>query len=125
MSVQYTIQLLPRLCRLTSSCTRADDASPLSLLRCLRYSSTYTYTSLNFVQDQDIYLHHLGDDADVKYDPITEEVVLQALDIIIDPASSPLMIMCNLGRHRTGTVVGIFRKLQRWNLASILEEYRR
>ncbi|KAL0491875.1 protein-tyrosine phosphatase [Acrasis kona] len=33
--------------------------------------------------------------------------------------------MCNLGRHRTGTVVGCLRKLQRWNLTSILEEYRR
>lgn len=60
-----------------------------------------------------------------SYDPITEEIVLQALDIIINPSACPLMIMCNLGRHRTGTVVGIFRKLQRWNLASILEEYRR
>lgn len=43
----------------------------------------------------------------VNYDPITEEVVLQALELVISPAASPLMIMCNLGRHRTGTVVGI------------------
>ena len=33
--------------------------------------------------------------------------------------------MCNLGRHRTGTLVGCLRKLQRWNLTCILEEYRR
>ncbi|KAK4056647.1 tyrosine-protein phosphatase required for protection against superoxide stress (By similarity) [Microbotryomycetes sp. JL221] len=80
---------------------------------------------LNFVDDQQIKLHHLRVDNAVNYDPITEEVVLQALDIIINKDNAPLMIMCNLGRHRTGTVVGIFRKLQRWNLASILEEYRR
>lgn len=36
----------------------------------------------------------------------SEEVVLQALDLVINSANSPLMIMCNLGRHRTGTVVG-------------------
>lgn len=30
--------------------------------------------------------------------------------------------MCNQGRHRTGVVVGVLRKLQRWNLVSILEE---
>lgn len=30
-----------------------------------------------------------------------------------------------MGRHRTGTVVGCWRKLQRWALSSILEEYRR
>ena len=81
--------------------------------------------SLNFLDDQQIAFHHLGVENAVNYDPITEEIVLAALDIIIDPASGPLMVMCNLGRHRTGTVVGIFRKLQRWNLASILEEYRR
>lgn len=68
---------------------------------------------------------HLGVETALNYDPITEEAVLQALDVIINPTSGPLMVMCNLGRHRTGTVVGIFRKLQRWNLASILEEYRR
>ena len=33
--------------------------------------------------------------------------------------------MCNLGRHRTGTVIGCLRKLQNWNLSAILEEYRR
>lgn len=80
---------------------------------------------LNFLDDQEITLYHLGVENAVGYDPITEEVVLQALDLVINSANSPLMIMCNLGRHRTGTVVGIFRKLQRWNLASILEEYRR
>ncbi|KAM0791274.1 hypothetical protein ACM66B_005750 [Microbotryomycetes sp. NB124-2] len=80
---------------------------------------------LNFLDDQQITLHHLGVENAVNYDPITEEVVLQALDIIINKKNAPLMVMCNLGRHRTGTVVGIFRKLQRWNLASILEEYRR
>jgi hypothetical protein len=33
--------------------------------------------------------------------------------------------MCTLGRHRTGTLIGCLRKLQRWALSSILEEYRR
>ena len=30
-----------------------------------------------------------------------------------------------MGRHRSGTVVGCYRKLQRWALSSIFEEYRR
>lgn len=79
------------------------------------------------------------------WDPITEEAVLQALDLILNPSNYPMMIMCNLGRHRTGknrvhvsfdckekptfyyvgTIVGCMRKLQRWNLTSIFEEYRR
>lgn len=81
---------------------------------------------LDFCVDQNIELHHLG----VLYstnawDPITEEVVLQALHLLVQPATYPVLVMCNLGRHRTGTVVGCFRKLQRWNLSAILEEYRR
>ncbi|KAN0061335.1 tyrosine-protein phosphatase required for protection against superoxide stress (By similarity) [Thecaphora frezii] len=81
---------------------------------------------LDFCVDQNIQLHHLG----VLYstnswDPITEEVVLQALHLLVQPATYPVLVMCNLGRHRTGTVIGCFRKLQRWNLSAILEEYRR
>lgn len=80
------------------------------------------------------------------------------MQVILDPKSYPLMVMCNLGRHRTGvllfaypfalaksacrfaeqctdparlrtwptgTLIGCLRKLQRWNLTSIFEEYRR
>lgn len=62
---------------------------------------------------------------------------MAALEIILNPQNYPLAVMCNLGRHRTGkkfkiyiekkigTVIGCLRKLQRWNLTSILFEYRR
>ncbi|RKO98186.1 hypothetical protein CXG81DRAFT_29280 [Caulochytrium protostelioides] len=81
---------------------------------------------LNFVDDQEIHLHHLGASASINpWDPISEEIVLEALELILDPRNYPLIVMCNLGRHRTGTVVGCMRKLQRWNLTSIFEEYRR
>ncbi|KAJ1642388.1 tyrosine-protein phosphatase required for protection against superoxide stress (By similarity) [Dispira simplex] len=80
----------------------------------------------NFVDDQDIELHHLGVLNPVNaWEPVTEEVVINALELILDTKNHPLAIMCNLGRHRTGTVVGCLRKLQRWNLAAIFEEYRR
>jgi protein tyrosine/serine phosphatase len=36
----------------------------------------------------------------------------------------PLCLMDNVGRNRVGIVVGCLRKLQRWNLTSIFEEYR-
>ncbi|GAA5893498.1 hypothetical protein JCM8208_000816 [Rhodotorula glutinis] len=79
-----------------------------------------------FLQDQHITLHHLGaDDYAATYDPLSEEVVLQALELILDPANAPCLIACGQGRHRTGTVCGLLRKLQRWNLTAILEEYRR
>ncbi|KAJ3365128.1 tyrosine-protein phosphatase required for protection against superoxide stress (By similarity) [Allomyces javanicus] len=81
---------------------------------------------LNFIDDQEINLEHLGVATSVNaWDPISEEIVLEALEVILNPRNYPLIIMCNLGRHRTGTVVGCLRKLQRWNLTSIFEEYRR
>lgn len=59
--------------------------------------------SLDFIDDQEIQLHHLGVVSSVNaWDPITEEAVLQALDLILNPSNYPMMIMCNLGRHRTG-----------------------
>ena len=98
---------------------------------------------MDFIDDQEIQHHHLGVVSSVNaWDPITEEAVLEALDLILQPSNYPMMIMCNLGRHRTGkgeigrntalmltllpgTIVGCLRKLQRWNLTSIFEEYRR
>mmetsp|Transcript_22811 Transcript_22811/g.37550 ORF Transcript_22811/g.37550 Transcript_22811/m.37550 type:complete len:169 (-) Transcript_22811:47-553(-) len=80
----------------------------------------------NFMEDQDIEMVHLGWEGHTNpWKPISEEVVLAALDIILDPSNYPLHIMCNLGRHRTGTLLGCLRKLQRWNLTAIFEEYRR
>jgi len=79
-----------------------------------------------------------------------QDTVVSALKLILDPKNYPLSVMCNLGRHRTGeppppqkkthhlqpfrsdalsflegTVIGCLRKIQRWNLTSIFEEYRR
>jgi len=79
-----------------------------------------------FVNDQDIQLIHLGlDTHQNSWNPISEEIVISALKLILDPDNYPLLVMCGLGRHRTGTVIGCLRKLQKWNLTSIFEEYRR
>ncbi|TNY24705.1 putative tyrosine-protein phosphatase OCA1 [Rhodotorula diobovata] len=79
-----------------------------------------------FLQEHSVALHHLGaDDYAATYDPLSEETVLQALGIILNPDNAPTLVCCNQGRHRTGTVCGVLRKLQKWNLVSILEEYRR
>jgi len=81
---------------------------------------------LAFVDDQSIDLVSLGDEAPTTpWKPTSEDVVLTALDVLLDPERAPLLIMCYPGRHRTGTVVGCLRKLQRWNLTSVFEEYRR
>eukprot|EP00051_Salpingoeca_urceolata_P006029 m.80146 g.80146 ORF g.80146 m.80146 type:complete len:160 (+) comp14653_c0_seq1:271-750(+) len=74
-----------------------------------------------FAEENTINLVHLGK----KHVTVSEEMVLEALDIILRLGSFPLLVCCKLGRHHTGTVIGCLRKLQRWNLTSIFEEYRR
>ena len=80
-----------------------------------------------WLEDQSIELIHLGDDVGRRspWKPVSEETVLEGLHVLLDPSAYPLLVMDNLGRHRTGTMIGCLRKLQGWNLTSILEEYRR
>lgn len=56
---------------------------------------------------------------------LSEPVVVQILELLLDPTNYPLLITCPKGRYRTGIVCGCLRKIQGWNLVSILEEYRR
>lgn len=56
---------------------------------------------------------------------IVESVVIDAVCVLLNPAYYPVLVCCAMGRYWTGTVVGCLRKVQRWNLTSILEEYRR
>ncbi|KAG8345865.1 putative Tyrosine phosphatase family [Trypanosoma vivax] len=56
---------------------------------------------------------------------LSEPVVVGILHELIDPINYPLLLTCSMGRYRTGIVCGCLRKLQGWNLVSILEEYRR
>ncbi|BGO91581.1 hypothetical protein NBRC10512_008027 [Rhodotorula toruloides] len=80
----------------------------------------------NYIKDRNITLHHLAaDEFAASYDPLSEETVLQALDLILDPTNAPILVCCGQGRHRTGTVIGCLRKLQHWALTATLEEYRR
>jgi tyrosine-protein phosphatase OCA1 len=81
----------------------------------------------NFLMDNDqITFYHLRQQQSNNISTtLSEEIVLAALELILDRRNYPIMVMCNLGRHRTGTVIGCLRKLENWNLTSILEEYRR
>jgi len=59
---------------------------------------------MSFVEDQGIELVHLGiEGRKTPWKPISEEVILNALKIILEPSNYPLLIMDHMGRHRTGT----------------------
>ena len=59
------------------------------------------------------------------FDEIPEDVIRAALHAVMDPKNHPVLIHCNQGKHRTGCLVGCLRKVQRWSLVAIFEEYRR
>ena len=83
---------------------------------------------LSFIDDQGIDLVTLvSEDEEVvlQWQPISEDVVLRAMQYFLNPNKYPLYVMCAGGRHRTGTLIGCLRKLQNWCLSSICEEYRR
>jgi tyrosine-protein phosphatase OCA1 len=56
---------------------------------------------------------------------LSETAATEVLSLLVDEACQPVLVTCAMGRYRTGVVVGCLRKLQRWNLVAILEEYRR
>jgi len=80
-----------------------------------------------WLEDQRINLVILGEEVGKRspWKPVSEETVLEGLHLLLEPANYPMLVMCNLGRHRTGTMIGCLRKLQGWSLTSILDEYRR
>lgn len=60
---------------------------------------------VSFLEDQDVTLVSLGEHDDKRnksWAPVGEEIVLAALERIVDSAHYPVLITCNTGKHRTG-----------------------
>ncbi|KAG0501160.1 hypothetical protein HPP92_001232 [Vanilla planifolia] len=54
---------------------------------------------------------------------IPKDAISSALRILVDIRNHPVLIHCKRGKHRTGCLVGCFRKLQNWCLSVVVEEY--
>jgi len=59
-----------------------------------------------------------------KKEEIPAETMGIILELVLDKKRHPVLIHCKQGRHRTGCVVGVLRKVSGWNLGSILDEYK-
>ncbi|PWY99334.1 hypothetical protein BCV70DRAFT_163006 [Testicularia cyperi] len=55
---------------------------------------------------------------------LTEEMIKDSLQVILDSANHPILVTDTSGIHEIGVLLGCLRKLQRWNFATILLEYR-
>ena len=97
-------------------------------LRSVLYLCPEEYPKANrdFLAQNNIQLLHFGMNGNKEpFKDIPEQKVREALAVLIDPKNHPILIHCNKGKHRTGCVVGCFRKLEDWALTYIFDEYRR
>ncbi|PPD77957.1 hypothetical protein GOBAR_DD25129 [Gossypium barbadense] len=97
-------------------------------LRSIIYLCPESYPEANneFLKANGIRLFQFGiDGCKEPFVNIPEETIREALNVVLDVKNHPLLIHCKRGKHRTGCVVGCLRKLQRWCLSSIFDEYQR
>ncbi|KAF2283095.1 hypothetical protein P3X46_017482 [Hevea brasiliensis] len=85
----------------------------------------YPQENMEFLRAYNIKLFQFGIEG--KTEPsvsILRDTIMEALKVLIDVRNHPVLIHCKRGKHRTGCLVGCFRKLQNWCLPSVVEEYR-
>ncbi|KAF0532949.1 protein-tyrosine phosphatase [Gigaspora margarita] len=58
------------------------------------------------------------------WQPVSEELIKDGLEMVLDIENYPILVMCTSGVHETGTFIGCLRRLQNWNFTSIMVEYR-
>jgi tyrosine-protein phosphatase SIW14 len=69
--------------------------------------------------------HYVFDMAGTKKAEIPLDLMQSIIGLVADESNHPLLIHCNHGKHRTGCVVGVYRKWKGWDSSSILAEYTR
>ncbi|RGP68948.1 hypothetical protein FLONG3_8009 [Fusarium longipes] len=58
-----------------------------------------------------------------KKEAIPLDTMNGILNVVLDKSNYPLLIHCNHGKHRTGCVVGVVRKIAGWDVSRVVAEY--
>lgn len=86
----------------------------------------YPETHMEFFKKEGIQLFQLGMSGNKEpFVKISSDLITEAVKLVINPANQPILIHCNRGKHRTGCLVGVLRRLQGWSLTIIFDEYRK
>ena len=56
---------------------------------------------------------------------VSKSAVQECLRVMRDASNRPLLVQDDKGKHRTGLIVGCYRKSLGWSLAPIFHEYER
>jgi tyrosine-protein phosphatase SIW14 len=83
----------------------------------------YPKPYVQFLEDNSIRQVRIHVPANKEVMRIEATTMLQALGVVLDRKNYPLLIHCNKGKHRTGCVVGCFRKVLGESMESIIHEY--
>lgn len=97
-------------------------------IRSIVYLAKESYTSDNtaFFESSGIRVFHYRLNGNKEpFGVMGEEDVAQVIGDLLDRRNHPILVHCNKGKHRVGCVVGCLRKLQRWSLTAIFDEYQR
>ncbi|KAL3630898.1 hypothetical protein CASFOL_023882 [Castilleja foliolosa] len=90
-------------------------------------SKPYWKNNLEFLESNNIQLIQIGisnGPTGVDTMEIPDKSITEALKVVVDERNHPVLIHCLGGKHRTGCLVGCFRKFQNWGLPAILKEYK-
>ncbi|CAN0914376.1 Tyrosine-protein phosphatase DSP1 [Linum grandiflorum] len=86
----------------------------------------YPEANMEFLKENGIRLFQFGIEGYKEpFVNIPDDMIREALRVVLDVKNHPILIHCKRGKHRTGCVVGCMRKLQKWCLSSIFDEYQR
>ncbi|CAN6462724.1 unnamed protein product [Victoria cruziana] len=96
-------------------------------LRSIIYLCPEPYPEPNseFLRSHGIRLFHFGIEGNKEPFSVPVDTIMDALVVLTDPKNYPVLVHCKRGKHRTGCLVGCFRKRQGWCLSSVFEEYQR
>lgn len=84
----------------------------------------YPHANSEFNARQGVTLFQYGMEGNKEpFRKMPDETAAAALRVIMDPANQPILIHCNEGKHRTGSLVGLLRRARGWALSSTLDEY--
>ncbi|XP_058753672.1 probable tyrosine-protein phosphatase DSP4 [Vicia villosa] len=109
------------------------DSANFGFMKSLRLRSViclcpepYPETTAEFLKANGIRLYQFGiDGCKEPFVNIPNDKIREALKVVLDVRNHPVLIHCKRGKHRTGCLVGCIRRLQRWCLSSIFDEYQR
>ncbi|MCL7033862.1 hypothetical protein MKW94_015181 [Papaver nudicaule] len=84
---------------------------------------SYPEENFRFLQSKNIQLFQFGIQGTKEPSMVSKDMITEALEVLLDVRNHPILIHCKQGKHRTGCVVGCYRKLKNWCMPCVLQEY--